>query len=79
MVARRYHERLTPFIILTGGANRHTGVLEAIEHRRILLEHGVPDAVVRYEDSSTTTRGNVERALPLLHEALRSGLVLTAV
>ncbi|MGH3614393.1 MAG: YdcF family protein [Pseudonocardia sp.] len=79
MVARRYHQGLAPFIILTGGVNRHTGVLEAIEHRRVLLEHGVPEAVVRYEDSSTTTRGNVERALPLLHEAQRSGLVLTAV
>ena len=65
--------------ILTGGVNRHTGVLEAIEHRRILLEHGVPEAVMRYEDSSTTTRGNVELALPFLREALRSSLVLTAV
>lgn len=79
LVARRYHQGLAPFIILTGGVNRHTGVLEAIEHRRVLLEHGVPDAAMRYEDSSTTTRGNVERALPFLHEALRSGLVLTAV
>ncbi len=59
--------------------NRHTGVLEAIEHRRVLLEHGVPEAVIRYEDSSTTTRGNVERALPFLNEALGSSLVLTAV
>ncbi len=29
---------------------------------------------MRYEDSSTTTRGNVERALLFLHEALRSAL-----
>jgi uncharacterized SAM-binding protein YcdF (DUF218 family) len=79
LVARRYHQGLAPFIILTGGVNRHTGVLEAIEHRGVLLEHGVPEAAMRYEDSSTTTRGNVEQALPFLHEALRSGLVLTAV
>jgi hypothetical protein len=79
LVARRYRQGLAPFIILTGGVNRHTGVLEAIEHRRVLLEHDVPEAAMRYEDSSTTTRGNVERALPFLHEALRSGLVLTAV
>lgn len=78
MVARRYHQGLAPFIILTGGVNRHTGVLEAIEHRDIIREHGVPDAVMRYEDKSTTTQGNVERALPFLHEALRSGLALTA-
>jgi hypothetical protein len=79
MVAHRHHEGLALFIILTGGVNRHTGVLEAIEHRRILLERGVPEVVMRYEDSSTTTRSNVERALPFLHEALRNGLVLTAV
>lgn len=79
LVARRYHQELAPFIILTGGVNRHTGVLEAIEHRGLLLEMGVPDAVIRYEDCSTTTQGNVERALPFLREALRSGLVLTAV
>src|SRR5262249_43739871 len=66
-------------IILTGGVNRHTGVLEAIEHRRVLLAHGVPEAVMRYEDSSVTTRGNVEQALPFLREALHSDLVLTAV
>lgn len=79
LVARRYHQGLAPFIILTGGMNRHTGVMEAIEHHRVLLERGVPEAAMCYEDSSTTTRGNVERALPFLHEALRSGLVLTAV
>ena len=49
-----------PYIILADGVNRRTGVLEAIEHRRVLLEHGVPDAVIRYEGSSTMTRGNVE-------------------
>jgi DUF218 domain len=79
LVACRYHQGLAPFIVLTGGVNRHTGVVEAVEHRRVLLEHGVPDAALRYEASSTTTQGNVERALPLLHEALRSGLALTAV
>jgi uncharacterized SAM-binding protein YcdF (DUF218 family) len=79
IVARRYHQGLAPFITLTGGVDRHTGVLEAVEHRRILLGHGVPEAVMRHEDSSTTTRSNVDRALPFLHEALRSCLVLTAV
>lgn len=59
--------------------NRHTGVLEAIEHRRILLEHDVPEAVIHYEDKSTTTQGNVEEALPFVHEALQCGLVLAAV
>src|SRR6266536_5120026 len=79
LVAQRYHEGLAPLIILTGGVNRHTGVVEAHLHRRILLEHGVPDAAIRYEDSSATTGENVQRALPFLHEALRSDMDLAAV
>jgi len=79
LVARRYLDGLAPLIILTGGVNRHNGVVEAIEHRRILLEHGVPEAIIRYEEASLTTQQNVEHALPFLHEALRSGLLLTAV
>lgn len=79
LVARRYHEGLAPFIILTGGLNRHTGTVEAQEHRRILLAHDVPEAVIRQEGMSETTKANVEHALPLLEEALRSGLTLTAV
>jgi len=79
VVARRHHQGLAPLVILTGGANRHTGVIEAREHQRILLQNGVPATAIRCEDTSTTTRGNVENALPFLQEALRSGLVLVAV
>jgi uncharacterized SAM-binding protein YcdF (DUF218 family) len=70
---------LAPFISLTGGVNRHTGVVEAIEHHRVLMERGVPESAVRCEGSSTTTPGNVEGALPFLWEALDSGLAVTAV
>jgi hypothetical protein len=79
LVAQRYHQGLAPLIILTGGANRHTGVVEAHLHRRLLLEDGVPETVIRYEDSSTTTSENVQGALPFLHEAIKSGLGLTSV
>jgi hypothetical protein len=79
LVAQRYHQGLAPFIVLTGGVNRHTGILEAVTHRNILFERGVPEAVIRYEDGSTTTQGNVEQALPFLREALQAGLPLTAV
>lgn len=79
LVANRYHQGLVPFIVLTGGVNRHTGILEAVEHCNILLQHDVPEAVIRFEASSTTTRGNVQQALPFLHEALQAGLPLTAV
>ena len=53
--------------------------MEAQEHRRILLAHGVPEAVIHHESASETTRANLEQALPFLEEALRSGLTLTAV
>jgi uncharacterized SAM-binding protein YcdF (DUF218 family) len=79
LAAQRYHEGLAPLIILTGGVNRHTGVVEAHLHRRVLLEHDVPETAIRYEDSSSTTGENVQRALPFLREALRLDLDLTAV
>lgn len=79
LVAQRYHQGLVPLVILTGGVNRHTGVVEAHLHHGILLEQGVPEAVIRYEDRSTTTGENVERALPFVDEALDAGLELAAV
>lgn len=79
LVARRYHQGLAPLIILTGGSNRRSGAVEAHEHRRILLERDVPAATIRCEDQSTSTRANVELALPLLHEAISHGLDLTAI
>jgi hypothetical protein len=79
LAAQRFHEGLAPLVILTGGVNRHTGVVEAHLHRRILLDLGVPETAIRYEDSSTTTGENVQRALPFLYEALRAGLDLAAV
>src|SRR6267378_7739671 len=60
VVADLYHRGLAPLIILTGGVNRHNGIVEAWEHRRILLEHSVPEDVIRSEDRSATTRENVE-------------------
>lgn len=79
LVAKRHHEGLAPLIILTGGVNRHTGIVESAEHRRRLLQLGVPEAAIRSEAASLTTRQNVEQALPFLREALDSGLGLTAV
>lgn len=79
LVARRHHQGLAPLIILTGGANRHTGVVESVEHRRVLVALGVDDRVIRHEAASLTTQENVELALPFLCEALESGLKVTAV
>ncbi|MGP3964115.1 YdcF family protein [Nonomuraea sp. 3N208] len=79
IAAERYHAGLAPLIIATGGVNRHNGIVEARTFRRLLIERGVPDNVIRCEDQSTNTWQNVEFALPYLHEALRSGLVITAM
>jgi len=79
VVARQYHRGFAPLIILTGGVNRHTGVLESQEHRRILIDLGVPETVIRDESRSVTTRGNVELTLPFLREALRADMPVSAV
>src|SRR5437660_178776 len=79
VVAGRYHEGLAPLIILTGGMNQHKGIIEARDHRRILLEHNVPEDAIHFEEQSRTTLENLEPALPFLREALDAGLVLTHV
>jgi uncharacterized SAM-binding protein YcdF (DUF218 family) len=79
IVAQRYHRGLAPLIIATGGVNRHNGIIEGREFHRLLVERGVPDMAIRFEDQSANTWQNVEFALPFLREALDSGLSITAV
>ncbi|MBF8188681.1 YdcF family protein [Nonomuraea sp. K274] len=79
IAAERYHRGLAPLIIATGGVNRHNGIIEARTFHRLLLERGVPDDVIRYEDRSLNTWQNVEFALPFLREALDTGLAITAL
>ncbi|WP_110945956.1 YdcF family protein [Streptomyces avicenniae] len=79
IAAERYHEGLAPLIIATGGVNRHNGVVEGSMFRDLLLERGVPESVIRYEDRSANTWQNVEFARPFLREALESGLALTSI
>jgi len=79
LTAARYHDGLAPLIIATGGVNRHNGIVEGREFYRLLIEQGVPQDVIRYEDRSASTWQNVEFALPYLREALDSRLSITAV
>jgi uncharacterized SAM-binding protein YcdF (DUF218 family) len=79
IVAERYHRGLAPLVIATGGVNRHTGIIEGREFHRLLVERGVPDTAIMFEDRSVDTWQNVEFALPLLRKALESGLPITAV
>ncbi|ROO89066.1 DUF218 domain-containing protein [Actinocorallia herbida] len=64
---------------MTGGVNRHTGIVEGQEFRRRLVESGVPATAIRVEDVSANTWQNVENAAPHVQEALSAGLRITAV
>jgi uncharacterized SAM-binding protein YcdF (DUF218 family) len=79
IAARQYHRGVAPLIIATGGINRYNGICEAQEFRRILVNSGVPDGVIRIEDKSANTWQNVELSLPFLREALEDGHSITAV
>jgi uncharacterized SAM-binding protein YcdF (DUF218 family) len=79
LVADRYHKGLAPFIITTGGVNRHDGIVEGREFHRLLVARGVSESAIRCEDQSANTWQNVELALPFLREAADSGLPITAV
>lgn len=79
IVVERYRQGLAPLIIVTGGVNRHNGIVEGREFHSFLLANGVPELAVRVEDRSANTWQNVEFALPFLREALESGLPLTAI
>jgi len=45
----------------------------------MLIERGVPETAIRYEDQSANTWQNVELAMPYLRDAVESGLSITAV
>lgn len=63
-----YRQDIAPYIVLTGGKNRHTGVNEANRHRELLLEAGIPDSAIILENKSTNTLENVAFAKPLMAE-----------
>lgn len=79
IAAKRYHKGLAPLIIATGGTNRHNGIVEGQEFRKLLIERDVPDAAIRCEDRAVNTWQNVEFSLPHLRESLASGLRITAI
>ncbi|MEV5987617.1 YdcF family protein [Streptomyces sp. NPDC052051] len=79
IAAKRYHGGLAPLIIATGGINRHTGIVEGQEFRKLLIERGVSDAAIRCEDRAANTWQNVEFSLPYVRDALEFGLRITAV
>lgn len=79
ITAERYRKGLAPLVIVSGGINRHTGIIEAHEFRKLLVERGVPESAIRCDDQAANTWQNVEFSLPYLREALESGLKVTAI
>jgi hypothetical protein len=71
IAANRYHEGLAPLIIVTGGVNRHNGIIEGRAFQQLLHDRGVPEEAIRVEDRSANTWQNVELATPYLREAMR--------
>jgi uncharacterized SAM-binding protein YcdF (DUF218 family) len=66
LTAHLYHQGYAPAVVLTGGANRLTGVVEAEQHRTLLIARGVPEQALLVEAASTNTYENVCFALPLI-------------
>ena len=64
LAADRFRRDLVKYVVLTGGGNRTTGVQEALLHREILLERGVPEDRIILETRSANTFQNVEFAMP---------------
>lgn len=79
LITERHERGLAPLIIVTGGVNRHTGIVEGREFHRALTENGVPDEAIRVEETSANTWQNVENAAPFIREALAAGLKITSV
>ncbi|MGW1779429.1 YdcF family protein [Streptomyces sp. NPDC002143] len=79
IAAEQYHKGLAPLIIATGGVNRHSGVVEAREFRRLLIKLGVPESAIRCDEQAANTWQNVEFSRRYLREALQSGLKVTAI
>lgn len=79
IAAARYHRGAAPVVIVTGGVNRHDGVVEGREFARLLTAAEVPPEAILIEDQSADTWQNVELSLPYLAGALELGLRLTVV
>jgi len=79
LVADRYQQDLAPLIVVTGGINRHNGIVEGLVLRDLLVERGVPEDVIHVEAESADTWQNVQSSATFLDEAVQLGLPVTAV
>jgi uncharacterized SAM-binding protein YcdF (DUF218 family) len=62
-----YEAGHAPLVVVTGGESRaRPDHHEALRHRELLLERGIPDHAIVVESRSQTTAENVSMALPLI-------------
>ena len=66
-----------PYVALTGGVNRLTGINEARAHRDILLAAGIPPERIIVEDESGNTLENVLFVRERIAERLDLGAIRT--
>ncbi len=78
LAADLFRRSLVKYVVLTGGSNRTTGIEEAMAHREILLERGMPEDRIILETRSVNTFQNVEFALPEIAATMDLGNITAA-
>jgi uncharacterized SAM-binding protein YcdF (DUF218 family) len=66
VAADLFRRGVANYVVLTGGANRVTGMNEAMAHRDVLAEEEIPRDRIILENRSTNTLENVLFALPVI-------------
>jgi len=70
IAASLFKEDQVPYIVVTGGVNRLTGMNEARTHQALLLAVGIPFDRIIVEDESTNTYENVIFAIPKIKRVI---------
>ncbi len=68
-----FEDRLVEFIVTTGGINKYTGLNESDNHRKMLIDFGVPSDKIISENKSTNTDENVRFSLKILGNFINVG------
>lgn len=75
LAADLVNQGVARYVVLTGGRNPVSGMIEAEAHLAILLSHGVPPERIVLEDQSSNTLQNVTYSVPKLLERVSSHLI----
>lgn len=70
IAAELYRQQRAPYIVLTGGNNRHTGENEADRMYTAVMEMGVLEEAIVVERRSTNTLENVTLAIPEIEKKM---------